>query len=259
MIDGSRWRQVSLSFYLSCKLFAHVQIIDGAHWLVTSACLFSCVHQYIDLSILKYERFAPNYFAWNPKKGSILFSMKNLWYISMIYCTARTLIGDNGTLKHSSLEFKVNFCQEKIFAKEILWKVKRRKMSTNSPYISIPRLLKLFDNRQKHEDNQRQQSSIFKPQIPPQLNLIKIAGLDNANKPLQAYAATKSRRIFFQTKFIMLSVSVVYFLQKLQAGKFCRKARKVSLSLWRSLRSIHAMLSSIKQDHLSKRKDILPD
>ena len=28
----------------------------------------------------------------------------------------------------------------------------------------------------------------------------------------------------------------------------------MSLSLWRSLRSIHAMLSSIKQDHLSKRK-----
>ena len=42
-------------------------------------------------------------------------------------------------------------------------------MSTNSPYISIPRLLKLFDNRQKLKDNQREQSSIFKHQIPPQL------------------------------------------------------------------------------------------
>ena len=97
-----------------------------------------------------------------------------------IYWTTRTLIGDNGTLRHSSLEFKVNFCQDKIFAKEILWKVKRSKISTNSPYISnVLRLLKLFDNRQKLKDNQHEQSSIFKHQIPPQLKSIKITGLDS--------------------------------------------------------------------------------
>ena len=139
----------------SCKLFVCAQIIDGAHWLVTSASLFSFIHQYIDLSIPKYERFAPNYFAWNPKKGLILFSMNNVWYIFMKNCRARTLIGDYWTLRHSSLEFKVNFCQDKIFAKEISWKVKQSKISTNSPYISILRLLKLFDNWQKLEDNQR--------------------------------------------------------------------------------------------------------
>ena len=136
-----------------------------------------CFHQYFDLSILKYERFALNYFAWNTIKGLILFSMNDFWYMFMIYCTALTLIGDNRTLRHSSLEFKVNFCQDKIFAKEILWKVKRSKISTNSPYISILRLLKSFDNWQKLEDNQRQRST-FKHQIPPQLNSIKI---DTAN------------------------------------------------------------------------------
>ena len=215
--------------------------------------VFVCSSIYRSLSIPKYERFAPNYFAWDPKKGLI----NNFWHMFIIYWTTRTLIGDNGTLRHSSLEFKVNFCQDKIFAKEILWKVKRSKISTNSPYISnVLRLLKLFDNRQKLKDNQREQSSIFKHQIPPQLKSIKITGLDSwhCKLTIAGIYAIKSWRIFIQTKFIILSVSLLYFLQKLQGDKFCGKARKVSLSLWRSLRSIHAMLSSIKQDYLSKRK-----
>ena len=114
--------------------------------------VFVCSSIFRSLSIPKYERFAPNYFAWDPKKGLI----NNFWYMFIIYWTTRTLIGDNGTLRHSSLEFKVNFCQDKIFAKEILWKVKRSKISTNSPYISnVLRLLKLLDIRRAHGQSTR--------------------------------------------------------------------------------------------------------